>query len=343
MALNIKNDSRTALLVFGSIIFSLAWLSATLLFSPSSVLTIFSFSFLFVVVTLCSIFIARDSARPARKMVKILSELSESDLRDRRYVEDVSDIYGRLELELNTLLDRMEDSMARQRQFVGAVSHDIRTPLTIMKGDIEVALMRERPRQEYRDILLSNLEEVERIHRLVEDLVTLARADYGEIGLNLKAVALGALVAETREGFIEMSRRKDIIVESYIEGDIHMEGDEARLRQLIHNLLDNAVHYTATGGRVEITLVTDTEREEVQLRVKDTGIGISRQDLPHIFEPFYRGHPSKRTSHDGYGLGLAICDHIVKAHNGKISVESRVGPDSGTTFSVLIPLRSRPT
>jgi signal transduction histidine kinase len=257
-------------------------------------------------------------------------------------VENVESEEGRLGLSLNALLDRLEDSLARQRQFVSAVSHDIRTPLTIIKGDIEVALMRERTPGEYAEVLSSNLEEVERIHRLVDDLVTLARADYGELGLNMRSVALGSLVAELRESFADAARRKGLILESYLEGEVHIEGDRARLRQLFYNLIDNAIHYTPNGGRIEVTLTSSHDRDEAQVRIRDTGIGIAPRDLPHIFEPFYRGTPSRRTQHNGYGLGLSICDHIVRAHNGRIAVESRQGPGSGTTFLVHLPRRNHP-
>jgi signal transduction histidine kinase len=122
-----------------------------------------------------------------------------------------------------------------------------------------------------------------------------------------------------------------------------LEGDQAKLRQLLHNLLGNAVSYTPEGGKIEFVLLTDVERDEVRIQVRDTGIGIAPQDLPHIFEPFYRGTPSRRIAgHEGYGLGLTICDHIARAHGGRITVESREGPGSGTAFTVTIPRRPRP-
>jgi len=283
----------------------------------------------------------RAAASPFASLRELLHALAESGLRERLFVTDADRETGRIQLELNSLMDRMEDTMSRQRQFVGAVSHDIRTPLTIMRGDIEVALARERSAEEYREILMSNLEEVERIRKMVEDLVTLARADYGEMGLNIRAVPMGSLVAEVREAFSEPARRKNLALDSYIEGDVRIEGDAARLRQLLHNLLDNAVNYTPEGGRVEVSLVTDRERDEVQMRVRDTGMGISSADLPHVFEPFYRGQPTRRTRHHGYGLGLSICEHVARAHGGRIAVESRQGPGSGTTFTVHLPVRPR--
>ncbi len=324
---------------------SAAWIALTLVLAYpryASIGAIISYLLCSVFFLVSARFLSALAFNPLQQTRDLVQNLSGGGFRDRLYVTDARDDLGEVQLELNSLMDRMEEAMARQRQFVGAVSHDIRTPLTIMKGDVEVALMKEREPSEYVDILRSNLEEIERIHRLVEDLVTLARADYGELGLNIRGVALGALAAEIREGFLEAARRKSISLESYIEGDIRIEGDAARLRQLIHNLMDNALHYTPSGGKIEVTLVMDGERDEVQLRVRDTGVGISPKDLPHIFEPFYRGTPSRRTRHDGYGLGLAICDHIVRAHGGKIAVESREGPGSGTTFTVHLPLRPRP-
>lgn len=288
-----------------------------------------------------SYFISRWSWLPIRRTRALMQSLTETGFRGRLYVEDLEDESGRLELDLNRLMDRLEDTLARQRQFVGAISHDIRTPLTIIKGDIEVALMRERTVEEYQEVLRSNQEEVERIRALVEDLLTLARVDYGELGLNVRAVSLTSLMAEVRESFGDAFKRKGLSLDSYAEGEVRVEGDQARLRQLLHNLIDNAANYTPGGGRIEVTIVTDIERDEAQIRVRDTGIGIAPNDLPHIFEPFYRGTPSRRTRHNGYGLGLAICEHIVRAHGGKISVESRQGPGSGTTFTVHLPRRGR--
>jgi len=319
------------------------WFGLTLMYlpieSPSSWLSLLLLA-AFVLVS--SIQTARSALRPFARTAEVVRAASGGGFKDRLYVTHADEEDGMMQLELNALMDRMEESMARQRQFVSAISHDIRTPLTIMKGDIEVALIRERPPEEYREVLHSNMEEVERIHKMVEDMVTIARADYGELGLTIRSVALGSLLMEVRDSFAEAARRKDLVLESYIEGDVHMEGDAKRLRQLLHNLVDNAVHYTPSGGRIELTLVSDRDRGEAHLRVRDTGVGISPQDLPHIFEPFYRGTTSRRTRHDGYGLGLSICDHIVRAHGGKVNIESRQGPGSGTTFTVRLPLRPRP-
>ncbi len=340
----IKQKSLFIMVVLACVI-SAAWFGLTILILPPNqypLAGILSLLFLAGFVAFSGVYISRALYRPMRRTRELVQALSESGFRERLYIEDIESEPGRIQLELNSLMDRLEDNMARQRRFVGAVSHDIRTPLTIMKGDIEVAIQRRRSAPEYIEVLESNLEEIERIQRLVDDLVTLARADYGELGLNLKTVSLGSLLAEVREQFADASRKKGLLLDSYIEADVQIQGDPARLRQLMHNLMDNAIHYTPSGGRVELALLTDREREQVQIRVRDTGVGMSQQDIPHIFEPFYRGKTSRRARHDGYGLGLAICDHVIRAHQGRISVESRQGQGSGTTFTVHIPVRPRP-
>jgi signal transduction histidine kinase len=330
-----------ALAAAGTALVSAAWFGLTLALSSSlsSWPCLISLAGLAGFISVGSYLIGAAALAPLKRTRELMESVAGMGFSDRLYVEDTGDDAGRIQLELNGLLDRVEDALARQRQFVGAISHDIRTPLTIIKGDIEVALMRERGAQEYQEVLRSNQEEVERIHRMVEDLLTLARADYGELGLNVRAVSLSTLAVEAREGMNELFRRKDLTLDVYIEGEVRVEGDLVKLRQLLHNLLENAAHYTPAGGRVELAVFADVERDEARIRIRDTGVGISPRDLPHIFEPFYRGTPSRRTRHDGYGLGLSICEHIARAHGGSINVESRQGPGSGSTFTVRLPRR----
>ncbi|HUT54947.1 MAG TPA: ATP-binding protein [bacterium] len=336
-----SREKFSGLAVAGTALIAAAWFGLTLMLSRplGSWPSLVSLAGLAAFIAVCSYLVGSAAFWPLRRTRELMQSVSGMGFRDRLYVEDTDDDAGMIQLELNGLLDRLEDALARQRQFVGAISHDIRTPLTIIKGDIEVALMRARTPAEYQEILRSNQEEVERIRRLVEDLLTLARAEHGELGLNVRAVSLSTMAVEARESMNDLFRRKGLTLDVYIEGEVRVEGDQAKLRQVLHNLLENAAHYTPAGGRVELTVFADVERDEAQMRVRDTGVGISPRDLPHIFEPFYRGTPSRRTRHDGYGLGLSICDHIVRAHGGSISVESRQGPGSGSTFSVRLPRR----
>ncbi len=270
-----------------------------------------------------------------------LQRLNSGALNNRLYFSEADDELGQTLTALNSLLDRLEDTLERQRRFVGSVSHDIRTPLTIIRGDIEVALLRERDPQEYQETLISNLEEVERITKLVEDLLTLARADYGELGLSVNSVRLEPLLTGVKDGFYEQALARNLEINLHCQEDPVIEGDSMRLRQLFSNLLENAVYYTLEKGEIEISLFTDPDERTAQVLFKDTGIGIDEKDLPHIFEPFYRSEDSRTLRHQGYGLGLAICESIIKAHQGKIKVESQKGgKDSGTTFIISLPLPS---
>ncbi|GEM_PF-3448654 len=265
----------------------------------------------------------------------------------RLYYPDARDDLGMTLAALNRLLDRQDESLEGQRRFVGSVSHDIRTPLTIMRGDIEVALLRERTITEYQQVLRSNLEEVERIGKLIEDLLTIARSDTGELGLRLRRVSLSNLLHEVRKAYLAQAKAQGITLNLYIEEELVIEGDPDRLRQLLDNLVQNALHYIpregseGSGGKVEFLLLSEgpagSSGKAARIVVRDTGVGIPAKDLPHIFEPFYRGVQPREHDHHGYGLGLAICQFIVQAHGGRIFVESQVGPGSGTAFTILIP------
>jgi signal transduction histidine kinase len=282
-----------------------------------------------------SLALSRYAVRPFLLARAALLELSQDRLSERLFYPEADDEQGQIFSAINRLLDRVEEAMERQRRFVGGITHDIRTPLTIIKGDIEVALMQERTARSYREVLESNLEEVERIGKLVEDLLTLSRGNRGDLNLRVRGVHLDMLLREIRRQYQEAAAAKDITLSLYLEEEVEMEGDTDRLRQVLVNLVENALHYTPAGGKIELSLFQ--EENTARILVRDTGVGIETQDLPHIFEPFYRG--AQQSNYQGYGLGLAICQHIVSAHGGTIRVESQVGPEGGTTFFVTLPLR----
>jgi two-component system, OmpR family, sensor kinase len=240
----------------------------------------------------------------------------------------------RLAQAFDEMLDRIDETLERERRFTADAAHELRTPLTILKGELEVALRRERTPAAYRDVLASLAQEVDRLARLAEDLLMLARADAGGIPLERSPVPLDAAVRWTGEQFAGAARTKGIRLEVQGPGPLTVLGDADRLRQLLTNLVDNAITYTLPGGTVR--LVWDRDRAFARVAVEDTGCGIAPEDLPHLFERFYRADRARVRTSGGSGLGLAISEWIVTAHSGRIGVDSH--PGRGTTVTVWLPL-----
>jgi heavy metal sensor kinase len=280
--------------------------------------------------------LANQALRPVDRITSAAERIGASDLSERVPLPDRMDEIGRLAKTFNHMIARLEAAFERQRQFTSDASHELRTPLAVMRGDLEIALRRERTTEGYQRVLTSNLEEIIRLSRLVEDLLTLARGDAGQVMLQWEPVALGRLCEETAEYLTPLAEQKE---QSLIwlppDQPVIVNGDAQRLKQLLLNLIDNAIKYTAPGGKVRLEL--KVEGKEAALKVSDTGRGIPPEDLPHIFERFFR---HSRTTSDrsaiGFGLGLAIVKWIVDSHGGKIEAQSRVG--QGTTFTVRLPL-----
>jgi heavy metal sensor kinase len=248
------------------------------------------------------------------------------------------DELGRLAATFNRMIARLQAAFERQRQFTADASHELRTPLAVMRGDIEIALRRERSSEDYRSVLTSNLEEIIRLSRLVEDLLMLARADAGQTVLQREPMDLAQLCAQVVEylaPLAEVNEQRLIYIPPETT-PLSVHGDAQRLKQMLLNLLDNALKYTPAHGTIRLQLTP--EDQQAQLRVSDTGRGIPADDLPHIFDRFFRH--SRSTSDktvQGFGLGLSIVKWIVDAHGGKIVAAST--PGQGTTFTVKLPLR----
>ena len=231
------------------------------------------------------------------------------------------------------MLARLDAAFSQIRRFSADASHELQTPLTILKGELEVALRSLRSPEEYRHILRSALEEIDRIARLVEGLLLLARADAGVMRMDKRSVDLSELVEEIRGRTQVLAAARDITLSSGQLDTVFIDGDYERLRMLLQNLVENAVKYTPPKGRVVLSLAK--ENQEACIRITDTGIGIPHDEKDKIFQPFYRG--SEARSHgEGVGLGLAIASSIAVAHGGRIEFEST--PGQGTVFTVSFPL-----
>jgi len=279
------------------------------------------------------IFLARRALKPVDKIAQTAQEIEESDL-SRRINVNTKDELGRLAATLNEMIGRLEKAFQRQKQFTSDASHELRTPLAVIEAESTLALQKERPSSDYRQSLEIISQESRQMSSLIDQLLTLARADAGKEQWNFTEVDLGKLIGNLSTDVEVLCQEKGLSFQLGQSQDLVVKGDEARLRELFMNLLDNAIKYTPAPGTVSVSF--RREGQMAVVAIMDTGIGIPAEDIPFIFERFYRVDKSRSRAEGGSGLGLAICRHIAEAHGGKIEVESQVGV--GSTFSVWLPL-----
>lgn len=280
-------------------------------------------------------FMAKKSLSPVNDITTAARLITAKNLDQKIDVPNPNDEVGRLAETFNEMISRLNDSFRQMNQFSSDVSHELRTPLTILRGEMEVALRTRRTQEEYEAVISSGLEEVERMSLMVEELLLLSKAEHGELKLNISDVPLHRLLDTAHGHATILARGKGLTISIRKSEEVYIQGDEMRLRQLLLNLVDNAVKYSPKGSEIDLSL--SKNRECAYISVRDTGIGISNEDQDKIFERFYRVDKSRSREVGGTGLGLAICKHIADAHGGGISVESERG--KGTTFTVTLPIR----
>lgn len=283
---------------------------------------------------LCGWWMARRAIRPLNVLAKASREIEISGLHRRLPVRGTGDELDRLSAAFNEALARLQRSVEQMKQFTAAISHELRTPLTALRGEAEVALLEPRASEEYQRILADQLEEFDKLTRMISRLLVLARADAGEIQLSLAPVDLSELVDSLVEQMEPVASAKEVQLQTSIEGSIELEGDREWLERAVLNVLDNAIKFTPPGGQVTVSV--KHEDESAHLEVLDTGIGISPDALPHIFDRFYRADPSRSRLIEGVGLGLNLVKWIVDQHNGRIIVQSR--DEGGTSITILLPI-----
>ena len=282
--------------------------------------------------------LANQALRPVDRLTRAAKEIEAGDLAKRVHVPAKMDELGRLAITFNRMISRLQAAFERQRQFTADASHELRTPLAVMRGDIEIALRRNRSADEYQEVLASNLEEIIRLSRLVEDLLMLARADAGPADLHFEPMNIGDLCSQVVDYLAPLAEVKNqaLAYQSDAKAEMTIKGDAQRLKQMLLNLLDNAIKYTPDGGRITLTLMKDNK--DAVMMISDTGRGIPAEDIPHIFERFFRH--SRSTSDktvQGSGLGLSIVKWIIDSHQGTIIAENNSA--GGTKFTVRLPLQ----
>lgn len=278
--------------------------------------------------------LTRQSLRPVVHLTRHVARIAETGDFDERLPEPATnDEIGQLTLTFNGLIDRLRSMVDRQRALVADTSHELRNPLMVVRGNLE-QLAHDLPDAERREATSDALEEVDRMTRLVQDLLFLADAD-ANASIERHDVALETIVASVAEDARAIARRDDGAREIVLEANdpVVVEGDPERLRQMIWNLVENAARYTPAGGTVTIAL--RGRGPIAELTVADTGIGISPEHLPHLFERFYRVDTGRSRALGGTGLGLSIVRQITEAHGGQVRVRST--PGQGSTFTVALP------
>jgi signal transduction histidine kinase len=236
-------------------------------------------------------------------------------------------------------MDRFQLSGESQRNFCDIAAHEMKTPLTILQGNLEVALLKARTSEEYREALINNLEQVGRLIALTRSLLTLAKFTSGKPPVHLVPLALEPMIQDMVDELTLLADDRQITLSFESQSVPPVLGDAQWLKQALINLLDNALHYTPSGGAVTIRL--QAVEEGVAVAVEDTGHGIEPEHLPHLFERFYRTDWARAKDAGGTGLGLPIVKEIAEAHGGSISVTSQV--DKGSVFTLRLPAISRQT
>lgn len=292
-------------------------------------------------------FLANKALKPVDHITQTARLITSQNLNQRINPPRVKDEISRLIETFNEMISRLDKSFHHMKQFSSDASHELKTPLTILKGEVEVALRKGRPAQEYEQILRSNLEEINRLSTIVDDLLMLSRTDLEQLPLQKENIRLSEILNDVVAQVDILAAPKQIHIQTEnSDGEITILGDPLRIRELFLNLIENGIKYTPEKGSISITLeteitsdrTTDASNGFAKITVSDTGIGIAKKDQERIFDRFFRVDKARSREMGGSGLGLSICKWIVEAHQGKISVESELG--KGSSFIVRLPLQS---
>ena len=277
--------------------------------------------------------LAKQVLTPIEELSTGAETMSEADLGKRLTLDSPYQEFRRLTQAFNSVMDRFQRSGEIQRRFCDIAAHEMKTPLTILQGNLDVALMKARTSEEYREALINNLEQVGRLIALTRSLLTLANFTSGKPPVHLVPLALEPLIQDMVDELTLLADDRQIKLSFEPQSVPPVLGDAQWIKQALINLLDNALHYTPTGGVVTIRL--QAAGDGVAVAVEDTGHGIEPEHLPHLFERFYRTDWARAKDAGGTGLGLPIVKEIAEAHGGSISVTSQV--DKGSVFTLRLP------
>jgi heavy metal sensor kinase len=284
-------------------------------------------------------FLVKRALLPVDTIAASAERISSQNLNERLPVARTGDELERLSIALNHMVQRLDDAFQYSRQFMADASHELRTPLTVLRGELESFIQEAALAPEWRERLGSALEEVERLASIVEGLFAISRLDAGEAAAEWVKLDLARLAAATADQMSLLAEDKNIQVTCAAAKPVWVEGDRARLKQVVVNLLDNAIKYTLQGGTVALTV--RAVNSHAVLEVADNGIGIPSEALPRVFDRFFRVDKARSRELGGAGLGLSIVKSICTAHHGRVEATSL--PGQGSRFQVELPLAAPST
>jgi heavy metal sensor kinase len=277
-------------------------------------------------------FLASITLKPLKNMIATARQITAENMSLRIAPPETQDEIRELAETFNEMLEKIQQVFISQKQFIQDVSHELRTPLTIMRGELEVALKRQRSPEEYCLILQSSLEETAKIGKLLENLLALARLDSSSVSLARDIADISAIMRDILDDMEILAHQKGIEIDFVSQEGIILLIDKDQIMRSFINILENAIKYTLEKGRISVEVIR--ENAYAIITITDTGIGIPERDLPHIFDRFYQVDRSRSST--GFGLGLSIALSIIEAHGGSITVEST--PKQGTTFLISLPM-----
>ena len=277
--------------------------------------------------------LARRSLSPIGYIASKARSITSQNLSERLTLRGTDDEMDDLIRTINEMISRLEGSFKRMAEFTADASHELKTPICAMRGEAEVLLLKERKGEEYQEALAHFIEQFDHLNQLINDLILLSKFDTSQVELKRAPLRLDLLIQDLSHLFQVLAEQKNISLEIGDLEEATVMGDKVRLQQLFTNLIDNAIKYTSRGS---IHLTVEKNENAGLVRIKDTGIGVPKEEQEKIFKRFYRTDKSRSKDTGGVGLGLSIAEWIVRAHHGRIEVDSELG--KGSTFTVYLPI-----
>jgi heavy metal sensor kinase len=287
---------------------------------------------LFVFAAIIGWFMARRALAGVEAVTRTARQISDGSLMERVPVKKYQDEIDQLAITFNQMLDRIQTLVTGIREMSDNIAHDLKSPITRIRGISEVSLTAGASEKEYENMAASTIEECDRLLDMINTMLVISRTEAGVNSLDAVELDIGSVVGDACDLFLSPAEDKNISLVYDVSGNFSISGDNRLIQRMIANLLDNAIKYTPGGGSIEVT-VSPANNDTVAVKVKDSGVGISQKDIPRIFERFYRCDPSR--SEVGIGLGLSFARAIARAHGGDITVTSEL--DQGSTFTITLP------